>query len=233
LVTNPLNTLQVDGTLPDLASTQPSRPQTHQSVFSMRRSQVSCALSIPTIQVKAVPVGHTLSIDFFGPIGGFYGFSAMDVGSRYIWIRVTSGTTADDAAKALMSVIADYGFLTRIFSDNGPAFISNVFQRLVARFGVVHHFAPALHPRANGRLERVHAAINNALRIYAIHHNPEHWAEYLLVIEMVLRGSPIGDSCYAPSVLYRGRLPMWPLEALMAPWDAKGYILPTLGGSQR
>ena len=62
-------------------------------------------------------------------------------------------------------IFATYGTPRRIESDNGPPFNSKELNEFAKQEGFQHHRVTALHPRANGEVERFMQTLNKTEQI--------------------------------------------------------------------
>jgi transposase InsO family protein len=104
--------------------------------------------------------GSVWAIDFSKPthlIDGIYDclFAVRDLGShrQLAWHPFTS-ETAQEAIRVLDDLFRRFGPPLVIKSDNGSAFIAEIFGDLLRSWGVWHLLSPPRHPQYNGALER-------------------------------------------------------------------------------
>ena len=91
-------------------------------------------------------------------------------------------------------------------SDNGNAFISNLFQDILKNFGVEVRFTPAYHAATNGAIERKHQDIKNSLKAVLVQMGNEHRDQWYKALPWVLlsqrvRFQPNLDASSAQMVL--------------------------------
>jgi putative transposase len=91
--------------------------------------------------------------------------------SRYlIRVSATGGTTQDEARPLFEQAFLDYGLPEVIRSDNGPPFASTGATGLTAlsawwiKLGIKHERIDPGHPQQNGRHERFHLTLLEAMR---------------------------------------------------------------------
>ena len=108
-------------------------------------------------------------IDLVGPLPPSQGYrfllTAIDRFSRWpeaFPLRETS--TAACAQAFLLGWIARYGVPTVITSDNGPQFISELWNQLSESLGIRIQRTASYHPQANGIVERFHRSLKTTLR---------------------------------------------------------------------
>ena len=125
----------------------------------------------PLTPLKAeYPLDH-ICIDLAGPLptspqGNNYVLVAVDVCSRFIFLRAISSKTAQCVAAAILSICADFGFPRIISSDNGREFVNSIIKSFSKVAGFATRTTSAYHPRANGLAERfVQTAVRTVKKV--------------------------------------------------------------------
>ena len=90
----------------------------------------------------------------------------VDAFSKKIW---ASNMGLNTTSLKTLSVLYEWfcgenGFPTTLVSDNGPQLVSEVFERVVARWGVKHLLSPPYHPASNGLAERAVGIVKGRLK---------------------------------------------------------------------
>ncbi|XP_011858206.1 PREDICTED: uncharacterized protein LOC105555773, partial [Vollenhovia emeryi] len=115
--------------------------------------------------------------------------------------------TAETVGKQLFTNwIARYGTPSRITTDQGRQFESDLFKRLTQLTGSTHLRTTAYHPAANGMIERFHRQLKAAIKS----HETENWVEVLPVILLDVRNAWKEDLQATPAEMVYGetiRLP--------------------------
>lgn len=94
-------------------------------------------------------------------------------------MTATYDSTALTAAKIVVEeVCLVYNFPKRIISDNGPAFISEIFKQMTKLLNINHIKTAQYHPQSNGGIERYHGTLGQYIRSYT-QQNPNNWHKYL------------------------------------------------------
>jgi len=76
--------------------------------------------------------------------------------------------TATTISRALTNTwISRFGPPETILTDQGRQFISSEFKETCRAFGIELRNTIAYHPQCNGKIERFHRSLKNALRSYA------------------------------------------------------------------
>lgn len=124
-------------------------------------------------------------VDFVGPInppggttGNKYIFTATCDLTKYVVLVGTKDCTALTAAKCLLEhVLCVYNIPSRLISDNGPAFISQVMKDLTKLFAIKKILTTPYHAQSNV-VERQHKTLNAYLRAFTAE-NRGAWDELL------------------------------------------------------
>ena len=139
----------------------------------IRESRIDCSLTRPPLQN---PNEHITApedamqnnlLPELRPSGGYENIvTAMDVFSRYLFANPTSNQDAKTIAKVLINIMTKHAYLpTRLISNKGTAFMSQVIKEVTGVLGITLKHAPTKHAQAIGLLERSHASIKQALKI--------------------------------------------------------------------
>jgi transposase InsO family protein len=112
--------------------------------------------------------GRVWAIDFSEPrypIDGVcdYLFAVRDLASHYqlAWLPFRT-QTAQEAMRALERLFLEFGPPLVLKSDNGSAFIAELFEQMLSQHQVAQLLSPARYPQFNGALERS----NGTLKTY-------------------------------------------------------------------
>jgi transposase InsO family protein len=154
---------------------------------------------------------ETLSLDFMGPYprtqrGKRYILVVTDLFTRWVELFPMSDATADRTVKLLENeVFARFGFPRNILSDNGPQFVSTLWQDSCERWGINLWTTPVYHPRANPT-ERRNQEIKKLSRINILAHgNHKLWDIALPRIGFCLRDRKNEATLFSPAQLLLGR----------------------------
>lgn len=83
-------------------------------------------------------------------------------------VESVPSTDFQNNKERLKHIFATYGTPRRIESDNGPPFNSKEFNEFAKQEGFQHHRVTALHPRANGEVERFMQTLNKTEQIASL-----------------------------------------------------------------
>jgi hypothetical protein len=155
---------------------------------------ISCG-ELPEKNLTAQPWDE-VSVDLIGPwtikIHGielqFLGLSAVDpVTTIAEIIRIDNKTSEHVAMKFENEWLSRYPRPLRCIHDQGPEFISNPFQHVLAINGIQDVPTTVANPQSNAVNERLHQTVENALRTILHAHHPANQAEAATII----------DNCFA------------------------------------
>jgi hypothetical protein len=110
--------------------------------------------------------------------------------------------SAVTVAKKLLKVLLEYGPTTRIVSDRGSQFMSQVFKAILEASGVKHSPSTSYHPQTNGLTERFNHTLCVMLSMY-VHDNQSDWDLYLPFVQYAYRDTPHTSTGYSPFELLR------------------------------
>lgn len=124
-------------------------------------------------------------IDFVGEInpnsadGHKYIMSVSCDLTKYVIMTATLDSTALTAAKTIVeNVCLIFNFPKIIVSDNGPAFVSEIFKQMSKLLDIKHIKTTPYHPQSNGGIERYHRTLGQYIRSY-VEKNQTNWHKYL------------------------------------------------------
>ena len=180
-----------------------------------------------------VPPGHTLHIDYYGPFtptprGNTIVLTVIDRCTGYVWAFAAKDSTALTLATTLYDEwFMEYFLPVNIVSDNGPAFVSEIYRELCTLFYVKALFVTAYHPESNSKIERVHKDFKPALKAY-VAASGRDWDLLLKPIVLAKRTALIDNSVYSPYHLWHNRAPVTVLDLLSGHWDFEPQKFPFL-----
>ena len=136
-----------------------------------------------------------IHLDIVGPMPESYGHKYLltiyDRCSRWIEAFALQRDTAEEVSNAFLQYISRFGLPSVACSDNGNAFISNLFQDVLKNFGVEVKFTPAYHAATNGAIERKHQDIKNSLKAVLVQMGNEHRDQWFKALPWVLLGQRV------------------------------------------
>lgn len=173
-------------------------PDIRRDVQQWTRSCVSCQRNKVTRHTKT-PLGKyeepderfsVIHIDIIGPLppsnGMLYCLTCIDRFTSWMEVVPLPNITAETIAKAFYEHwITRFGTPSRVISDQGAQFKSELFKSLTRMCGVEMQHTTPYHPQCNGKVERLHRTLKAALRA----HNSIHWTDTLPTVLLGLRGA--------------------------------------------
>ena len=132
-----------------------------------------------------------LHVDIVGPLeysrGYRYIFTIVDRYTRYPEAIPIPDATAAECARALMQWISRHGMCSKVTSDRGRQFISELWGELHVLLGIQRTTTLAYQPQQNGLVERFHRDMKAAL-MSVLQGDPQ-WCDALPVVMLGLRAS--------------------------------------------
>ncbi|KAL0175066.1 hypothetical protein M9458_031034, partial [Cirrhinus mrigala] len=87
-----------------------------------------------------------------------------DYYSRWLEILSLPKASSEGVIQKLVSIIARFGILEQIVTDNGPQFRSQVFTDFIKAYEIIHITSSPYYPQANGMAERAVKTAKTILR---------------------------------------------------------------------
>ena len=163
-------------------------------------------------------------LDIVGPLPESNGFkylvTILDRTSRWLEAVPIRQDSSVEVCRAFMDYVSRFGLPDRVFSDNGNAFVANLFQDMMKTFNIQVNFSPAYHAATNGAIERAHQTLKNGLKAALVDMGNQHRDQWHQALPWVLLGKrvqyqPHLDASSAQLVL--GKSPTIPGQVLGDP----------------
>ena len=158
-----------------------------------------------------------ISVDIVGPLpttrtGNRYIVTIIDKFSRYCMLNPVADITALSTIKAIDNWTAIFGPPKSILSDNGPQFISAIYQDYMENHGGVNvKYTTTYHPQCNGQIERLHRWVKQRLSLISYDgglnfvDGRDDWSDYLNIIQYTYNSTPNRMTSYSPMEIVLGR----------------------------
>ena len=139
---------------------------------------------------------HKVHIDLIGPLpisdGNRYCLTMIDRATRWPEVVPIPDTSAKTVAEALISNwIARFGCPSKVTTDQGRQFESNLFHELSKSLGTKRIRTCAYHPQSNGLIENFHRTLKTAITSGS---NPTLWAQLQLPIILLILHTSINTN---------------------------------------
>jgi transposase InsO family protein len=151
----------------------------------------------PTQALQMIPPSWPFSVwgvDILGPfpraVGGYrFLFIAIDKFTKWPEATPVVNITQGAAVAFLKSIVCRFGVPSRIITDNGTQFTSQIFQEYCEDIGTQLCFASVAHPRSNVQVERANAEILMGLKTRTYDCLKKHGANWVSELSLVLWGN--------------------------------------------
>jgi len=121
---------------------------------------------------------------------------------------------------ALLDLFSNVGVPSKIISDNGTNFSSQMTQELLCRLGCSPVFATPGHPQASGLVEHFNKTCKDML-YHVIQQHGWQWHRVIPLATWSLREVPNATMGVSPYMLVYGRSPRGPLAVLKESWTGQ------------
>ena len=136
------------------------------------------------------------------------------------WLEATAVVKANknSVLKFIKDLVARFGILTRIITDNRTQFTSNLFGDYCDDMGIKLCFASVAHPRSNGQEERANAEILKGLKTRTYNELKKHgsrWIDELPAVVWANHKTPSRAIGETPFFLVYGSEAVHPVEVTL------------------
>ena len=162
---------------------------------------------------------HTIGIDLMGPFPTTsrqkrFLLVIVDYFTRWVELFAMRTTTSIDIAQILINeVFSRYGLPKYILSDNGPQFVSNIFDDFCRSCGIKQKLTANYHPQTN-MTERVNRTLKPMIAMFA-QQSPHSWDKEIQKLAFAIRTSINETTGETPAFLMFGRDPRTPLDLIV------------------
>ena len=141
-----------------------------------------------------------------------YALTGIDVFSKYLFAVPLSSISAENVAKALVSIFLKHSYTPKtILADLGTGFTSKLLHELTNMLEIKLNLASLKHAQTVGVVERAHSAFKRILKTNSTS-AWSNWHKFVDIATFVHNTSyhvPIGTT---PSSIFHGREPLKPID---------------------
>ena len=183
----------------------------HADILDYVKRCQTCALRKRAPHYRALakswekPTTHweVVQCDFIGPLktakdGSKYIMTFIDLLTGWPEAFCTKDSTAKTAAEVfLYGIVCRYGKATRLHSDRGATFLSDLFREITSRLACKQTFTTGRMPTGNARVERMHKTLGNIISVY-ITDNHQTWPDLVPIALWTIRSTTSFRTGYSP-----------------------------------
>ena len=167
-----------------------------------------------------------VALDIIGPLprsrhGFRYALTAICMASRWPEVYPLRNIKADTIASSLIEFIARNGIPSKLLTDQGSQFTSEVMNQTCRLLGVTHITTVPYRPQGNGILERFHGTLKPLLA--KVTSKTIDWVQFLPLALSAIRAVPCRSTGYSPSELVFGKNNRNVLDILFEGWTNKSF----------
>ena len=157
----------------------------------------------PIVVTKPLEI---VDIDFVGPLpmteqGNKYILTFQDHFSRWPAAYPMEEATSENVVSAIKKFSNDFGYPTTLLSDRGTNLKSKMVDKACKRLNIGRKLTSSFHPETNGKLERWHSTLKNALAV----NQKNDWDLFVGDIVAAYRTTPHTATKETPAFLFMGR----------------------------
>ena len=149
-----------------------------------------------------------IALDIIGPLprsrhGYRFALTAICMASRWPEVYPLKDTKAESIVNGLIEFLARNGIPSKILTDQGSQFTSEVMDQTCQLLGITHITTVPYRPQGNGILERFHGTLKPLLAKVAS--TKVDWAQFLPLALSAIRAVPCRSTGFSPSKIVFGR----------------------------
>ena len=167
-----------------------------------------------------------IALDLIGPLprskhGKRFALTAICMASRWPEVYPLSDTTAESIVEGLIEFITRNGIPSKVLTDQGSQFTSEVMAQTCQRLGITHITTVPYRPQGNGILERFHGTLKPLLA--KAKSTRIDWVQFLPLALSAIRAVPCRSTGFSPSELVFGKNNRNVLDILFEGWTNSTY----------
>ncbi|CAF1045914.1 unnamed protein product [Didymodactylos carnosus] len=177
------------------------------------------------LKLQQIPVPDEVlgmvGMDFWGPTqqpsanGNQYVVTMTDYLSKFVFAKPTPTNSAKDASQFFLEVVWGYGAPTKLLTDQGSHFVSELTNAIVKQCNTTHILSTPYHPMTNGQTERFNATFSPALaKLWEEEAN--NWDDFVPACVYPYNTGEHATTGYSPFQLMFGREFRLPIETKQA-----------------
>ena len=168
-----------------------------------------------------------IALDIIGPLprsrqGYRFALTAICMASRWPEVYPLKDTTAENVVSGLVEFLARNGIPSKILTDQGSQFTSEVMAQTCQLLGITHITTVPYRPQGNGILERFHGTLKPLLAKAAS--SKVDWTQFLPLALSAIRAIPCRSTGFSPSELVFGRNSRNILDVVYEGWTNNIYF---------
>ena len=149
-----------------------------------------------------------IALDIIGPLprsrqGYRYALTAICMASRWPEVYPLKDTKAESIVDGLVHFIARNGIPSKVLTDQGSQFTSEVMAQTCQLLGTTHITTVPYRPQGNGILERFHGTLKPLLAKIAS--KKLDWAQFIPIALSAIRAIPCRSTGFSPAEIVFGR----------------------------
>jgi len=191
------------------------------------RSRIKVSDRVPIAPITPVNLPfQVMNMDCIGTIepssaqGHRYCLCIVDNCTRWPVVYALHLLSAKAVCEALLDLFSNVGVPSKIISDNGTNFTSQLTQELLQRLGCSPTFTTPGHPQASGLVERFNKTCKDMLYHFIQKHGRQ-WHRVIPLAVWALRKVPNATTGVSPYKLVYGHLHRGPLAVLKESWTGQ------------
>ena len=167
-----------------------------------------------------------IALDIIGPLprskqGHRFALTAICMASRWPEVYPLKNIEAESVANALIEFLSRNGIPSKILTDQGSQFMSNIMTQTCQILGITHITTVPYRPQGNGILERFHGTLKPLLAKTTA--DGMDWVAFLPLALSAIRSVPCRSTGFSPAELVFGKNPRNFLDIIFEGWANPSY----------